>query len=82
MKDGAIVSVSLRGGLGKTRRLCAFCEGVQGEIVVNSFLADEAAARLAVQLAGDDRESSAARRPGAGRASRAGCVLGVCYIER
>ena len=42
LKDGAIVSVSLaRGRVEQTRRLCAFCEGVQGEIVVNSFLADE-----------------------------------------
>ena len=83
LKDGAIVSVSLaRGRVEQTRRLCAFCEGVEGEIVVNSFLADEAAARLAVQLAGDAREVERRRvGPVLGAHLGAGC-LGVCYIER
>ena len=83
LKDGAIVSVSLAcGRVEQTRRLCAFCEGVQGEIVVNSFLADEAAARLAVQLAGDAREIERRRvGPVLGAHLGAGC-LGVCYIER
>ena len=82
LKDGAIVSVSLaRGRVEQTRRLCAFCEGVEGEIVVNSFLADEAAARLAVQLAGDTREIERRRvGPVLGAHLGAGC-LGVCYIE-
>ena len=66
----------------QTRRLCAFCEGVEGEIVVNSFLADEGAARLAVQLAGDTREIERRRvGPVLGAHLGAGC-LGVCYIER
>ena len=83
LRDGAIVSSGLaRGRVEQGRRLCAFCENVGGQIVVNSFLADEAAARLTVQLARDDREIERRRvGPVLGAHLGAGCV-GVCYIER
>ena len=83
LRDGAIVSSGLaRGRVEQGRRLCAFCENVSGQIVINSFLADEAAARLTAQLARDDREIERRRvGPVLGAHLGSGCV-GVCFIEK
>lgn len=83
LRDGAIVSTALaRGRVEQARRLSNFCQGVSGDIVINSFLADDAAARLSVQLAGDGRQIERRKvGPVLGAHLGAGCV-GVCYIER
>ena len=74
--------VETRGRVEQGRRLCAFCENVSGQIVINSFLADEAAARLTAQLARDDREIERRRvGPVLGAHLGSGCV-GVCFIEK
>lgn len=83
LRDGAIVSSSLaRGRVEQGRKLCAFCGNVGGQILIDSFLADEAAARLTAQLARDDREIERRRvGPVLGAHLGGGCV-GVCYLER
>ena len=83
LRDGAIVSTALsRGRVEQARKLCGFCEGVSGQIVVDSFLADDAAARLTAQLARDDREIERRRvGPVLGAHLGAGC-MGVCYIAQ
>ena len=82
LKDGSIVSAGIaRGKLDQARKLCGFCEKATGTLIVNGFLADEAAAKLTAQLAREDRSIERRRvGPVLGAHLGAGCV-GVAWIE-
>ena len=82
LKDGSIVSAGIaRGKLDQARKLCGFCEKATGTLIVNGFLADEAAAKLTAQLARGDRSIERRRvGPVLGAHLGAGCV-GVAWIE-
>lgn len=82
VRDGAVVSVGIaRGQIDRSNKLCAYCKNAKGKLVVDSFLGDEAASRLMVRLAGDNRELERRRTgPVLGAHLGKGC-LGVAFIE-
>ena len=81
MRDGAVVSAGLaRGRLDQANKLCAFCKDAKGLLVVDNFLGAEAAEKLPVKLAREDREIERRRiGPVLGAHLGRGCV-GVAYI--
>ena len=82
LRDGAVVHTGIsRGKIDQCNKLVAFCEGASGRIAVESFLGDDAAARLSIKLAREDREVERRRvGPVLGAHLGRGCV-GVTYIE-
>ena len=83
VRDGAVVSAGLaRGKMDQCNKLCAVCGDCGGRIVIDSFLGDEAAERVLVRLAREDRELERRRTgPVLGAHLGKGCV-GVAYIEK
>ncbi len=79
--DGTIAQTGIsRGKLDQCKRLAEFCEGATGRVAVESFLGDDAAARLSIKLAREDREIERRRvGPVLGAHLGRGCV-GVSYI--
>lgn len=82
IRDGAVVSAGLaRGRIDQMNKLCAFCKGAAGTFAIDSFLADDAAAKLSIRLAGEGREIERRRvGPVLGAHLGRGCV-GVAFIE-
>lgn len=82
LRDGTVVQTGLsRGKNDQVNKLAAFAEGARGRIAVESFLGDDAAARLSIKLAREDREIERRRvGPVLGAHLGRGCV-GVSYIE-
>lgn len=83
IEDGAVVSAGLaRGRIDQANKLCGFCRNHTGYLLVDSFLADEAAAQLVARLASENREIERRRTgPVLGAHLGSGCV-GVAFIER
>ncbi len=81
IRDGAVVSAGLaRGKLDQANKLCNFCKDAKGLIVVDNFLGADAAEKLPVKLAREDREIERRRiGPVLGAHLGRGCV-GVAYI--
>ncbi len=81
LKDGAIVSAGIaRGKIEQARRLRDVSDKAVGTLIISSVRADEAAARLSVQLAREDRNIERRRvGPVLGAHLGAGC-LGVAWI--
>lgn len=81
IRDGAVVSAGLaRGKLDQANKLCNFCKDAKGLLVVDNFLGTEAAEKLPVKLAREDREIERRRiGPVLGAHLGRGCV-GVAYI--
>lgn len=82
LRDGMVMQTGIsRGKLDQVNKLAAFAKGAQGRIAVESFLDDDAAARLSIKLAREDREIERRRvGPVLGAHLGRGCV-GVSYID-
>lgn len=82
VRDGAVVSAGIaRGRVDQINKLCAYCANAAGQLTIDHFLGDEAAERLLVRLARDDREIVRRRiGPVLGAHLGRGCV-GVAYLE-
>lgn len=82
VREGAVVSIGIaRGQIDRANKLCAYCKNARGNVVVDSFLGDDAAANLIIRLAHDDRELERRRTgPVLGVHLGKGCI-GVAYIE-
>ena len=81
IRDGAVVSTGMaRGRIDQMNKLCAFCEGAKGRLVIDNFLGEEVAGKLPVKLAREDREIERRRiGPVLGAHLGRGCV-GVAFI--
>ena len=81
IRDGVVVSAGLaRGRLDQTNKLCNFCKDAKGLLLVDNFLGAEAAEKLPIKLAREDREIERRRiGPVLGAHLGRGCV-GVAYI--
>lgn len=82
IEDGAVVSAGLaRGRIDQSNKLCAFCRSHTGYLLVDSFLADDAAAQLVARLADEKREIERRRTGPVLGAHLGGGCLGVAFIE-
>lgn len=81
IRKGAVASAGLaRGRIDQANKLCAFCKDARGLLIVDNFLGVEAAEKLPVKLAREDREIERRRiGPVLGAHLGRGCV-GVAYI--
>ena len=81
IRDGVVVSAGLaRGRLDQANKLCSFCKDAKGLLLVDNFLGAEAAEKLPIKLAREDREIERRRiGPVLGAHLGRGCV-GVAYI--
>ena len=81
IRDGVVVSAGLaRGRLDQANKLCNFCKDAKGLLLVDNFLGAEAAEKLPIKLAREDREIERRRiGPVLGAHLGRGCV-GVAYI--
>ena len=81
IRDGVVVSAGLaRGRLDQANKLCNFCKDAKGLLLVDNFLGAEAAEKLPIKLAHEDREIERRRiGPVLGAHLGRGCV-GVAYI--
>ena len=81
IRDGVVVSAGLaRGKLEQANKLCNFCKDAKGLLIIDNFLGAEAAEKLPIKLAREDREIERRRTgPVLGAHLGRGCV-GVAYI--
>lgn len=82
VRDGAVVSAGMaRGRADQANKLCAFCANAAGTVIIDNFLGEEAAVKLPIRLAREDREIERRRiGPVLGAHLGSGCV-GVAFIE-